>query len=95
MLRNWQTQKTVLWLVTVDFSDDAYGPGVTVLSVSSDPPGVVLRRVGERNRELGFDLTGATFSESAPEGFSVETFERFLLVLLRDGRNLLFAEERG
>jgi hypothetical protein len=97
ILKNWQTQKTVLWLVFFEFSDFAHGPEVRIETVSENPVGIVLR-FGDGEVEL-FDLEGAELDETTPQespfpDIPGETIVRFLYIRLRDGRVFALVERR-
>ena len=65
ILKNWQTEKTLLWFVALAFSDLVPTVDVRVKTLTFDPPEVVLaERSGETLPPL--DLAGAELREADP-----------------------------
>jgi hypothetical protein len=97
IFRNWQTHRTLLWFLSLEFSDWAHGPEVRVKVTSVEPTGVVLAL--ESGDVEVLDLEGAEFDEAGPDespflNVPAESFVRFLEVRLPDGRMFVFAERR-
>ena len=97
ILRNWQTQRTPLWCLSVGLSNSAHGPTVLIRMTCADPTGLVLTS-DAWDEPLCLDLTDAEFEgfgrdESPFPDLPPERFVRLLSVRLADGGRFLFAEE--
>jgi len=91
VLRNWQTQNADLWVVTVETSDDAFGPTFRIRQVSSDPPGFVYTKLGS-STESAIDLKDAEFNDARPDDFRSDRFVRFLAITWANRKRLLCVE---
>jgi hypothetical protein len=97
IFRNWQTQQTLLWCLSVELSDFAHGPTVLIRVTCADPIGLVLTS-DAWGEPVCLDLMDAEFEgfgrdESPFPDLPPERFVRLLSVRLADGRCFLFAEE--
>ncbi len=98
ILRDWQTKKTLLWFVSLMFSDFASIVNVRVKSVTFLPASVVVtvEGSGEELRLACKELREADPIEEPPpfKGVRADQFVRLLFLKTVDERLFVFGERR-